>query len=92
MWKRPMFHRRPALHFTLFLLALAALLGVSLNLPQSASAAPVSNPPNFGPNVYIFNPSMSLSDIQATVNQIAAQQVPNEFGTQRYALLFARRS
>jgi len=88
MRKRPKFHRRPALHFTLFFLALVALLSVSLNFPQCASAAPVSNPPNFGPNVYIFNPSMSLSDIQATVNQIAAQQVPNEFGTQRYALLF----
>ena len=36
----------------------------------------------------IFDPSMSTSEIQATVDAIAAQQVSNEFGTQRYALLF----
>src|SRR5208282_5789440 len=43
---------------------------------------------NLGPNVYIFNPSMPLGDIQATVDSIATQQVSNQFGTQRYALLF----
>jgi hypothetical protein len=32
---------------------------------------------------------MPLSQIQSTVNAIASQQVPNQFGTQRYALLFA---
>ncbi|HEY3904404.1 MAG TPA: adenylyl cyclase [Streptosporangiaceae bacterium] len=31
---------------------------------------------------------MPQSQIQATVNAIATQQVPNQFGTQRYALLF----
>jgi hypothetical protein len=31
---------------------------------------------------------MPQSQIQATVDSIAAQQVPNQFGTQRYALLF----
>jgi hypothetical protein len=44
--------------------------------------------PNFGPNVYVFNPSMSLSAIQATVDAVATEQVSNQFGTQRYALLF----
>ncbi len=44
--------------------------------------------PNFGPNVYIFTPSMPQSQIQATVDSIASQQVGNQFGTQRYALLF----
>ncbi|HEY6540396.1 MAG TPA: malectin domain-containing carbohydrate-binding protein, partial [Ktedonobacteraceae bacterium] len=47
-----------------------------------------SSGPNFGPNVYIFNPSMPQSQIQSTVNTIANQQVSNQFGTQRYALLF----
>ncbi len=50
------------------------------------AAAPAQ--PNFGPNVYIFNPSMPQSQIQATVNAVANQQVSNQFGTQRYALLF----
>src|SRR3984893_2125838 len=43
---------------------------------------------NFGSNVYIFNPGMPQSQIQATVDAVASQQVSNEFGTQRYALLF----
>jgi hypothetical protein len=51
---------------------------------RSAAAAG----PNLGPNVYVFDPSMSTSQIQATVDAIAVQQVSNEFGTQRYALLF----
>jgi hypothetical protein len=44
--------------------------------------------PDFGPDVYVFTPSMPQSQIQATVNAIASQQVSNQFGTQRYALLF----
>jgi len=32
---------------------------------------------------------MSQSDIQAKVDAIASQQIPNQFGPQRYALLFA---
>src|SRR5580698_5359712 len=53
-------------------------------------AAPATPPgqPNFGPNVYVFTPSMPQSQIQATVDSIASQQVGNQFGTQRYALLF----
>ncbi len=44
--------------------------------------------PDFGANVVIFDPSMPTSQIQATVDAIANQQVSNQFGTQRYALLF----
>ncbi len=44
--------------------------------------------PNFGPDVYVFTPSMPQSQIQATVDAIASQQLSNQFGTQRYALLF----
>ncbi len=61
---------------------------------QAPAAAPVSpaahlaGEPSFGPNVYVFTPSMPQSQIQATVNSIASQQIPNQFGTQRYALLF----
>jgi hypothetical protein len=66
---------------------IAILFAASFALPQSTAAAS-SSQPNFGTNVYVFNPSMSLSDIQATVDSVATQQVPNQFGTQRYALLF----
>jgi hypothetical protein len=67
-------------------LALASCLLV----PAAALAAmPASSTqPNFGPNVYVFNPSMPLSQIQATVDAIANEQVTNQFGIQRYALLF----
>src|SRR3954451_18613949 len=63
------------------LLALTATGGATAL--RSAAAAP-----NFGPNVVIFDPSMSTGEIQARVDAIAAQQIPNQFGTQRYALLF----
>ena len=64
-----------------------ALVAALLAMPQSAIAStPMA--PNFGTNVYIFDPSMPLSQILSTVNSIAAQQVPNQFGPQRYALLF----
>src|SRR4051794_34453601 len=45
-------------------------------------------PPDLGPNVKVFDPSMPVSQIQAAADAIAAQQVSNQFGTQRYALLF----
>ena len=44
--------------------------------------------PQFGPNVHVFSASTPQSEIQATVNALAAQQVSNQFGPQRYALLF----
>src|SRR5438132_2725099 len=63
-----------------------AILALGL-LPSSASAAPPAKP-NLGPNVLTFGPGMAQSDIQAAVDAVAAQQVSNQFGTQRYALLF----
>jgi hypothetical protein len=69
----------------------AATITVStLGVGAAASANPDTTPghPYFGPNVMIFDPSMPLSEIQAAVDAIANQQVDNEMGTQRYALLF----
>ncbi len=43
---------------------------------------------DFGPNVIVFDPSMPTSEIQARVDAISKQQVPNQFGRQRAALLF----
>ena len=68
-------------------LALALVVLVSSATGGStASAAPPA--PAFGPNVTIFDPSMPVSQIQATVDAIYAQQVDAEMGTNRYALLF----
>jgi hypothetical protein len=62
-----------------------ALAIVALAYGGGAAAGSGSD---LGPNVIVFDPSMPTSEIQAKVDAIAAQQVSNEFGTQRYALLF----
>jgi hypothetical protein len=54
----------------------------------SASCPAQSNTPNFGPNVDIFDPSMSSASIQSTLDSVFNTQKLNQFGTQRYALLF----
>ncbi|MDQ1547984.1 MAG: hypothetical protein QOH69_2888, partial [Actinomycetota bacterium] len=65
-----------------------AALGV-LASTQSAFATPVpSTAVDLGPNVIVFTPDMATADIQAKVDSIYTQQVDNEMGTQRYALLF----
>ena len=66
-------------------------LGLSLLLlvlvgGGGATAAPAAEP--FGPNVVVFDPSMPVAQIQATIDAIHARQVDAEMGTARYALLF----
>ncbi|HKV87276.1 MAG TPA: adenylyl cyclase [Candidatus Dormibacteraeota bacterium] len=70
---------------------LAAGIGSALVVAAAAVLVPATataSATDLGPNVYIFNPSMPLSQIQAAVDAVSGQQVHNEFGTQRYALLF----
>jgi hypothetical protein len=44
--------------------------------------------PEFGPNVFIFSPSMPSSAIQHRIDEVYATQQHNEFGEQRTALMF----
>ncbi len=90
------FLQSPVRRFALLALVAATII-VAVSVPAAirrpattALAAPSasSSQPNFGQSVYIFNPTMSQSDIQSTVDAVANQQVSNQFGTQRYALLF----
>ena len=76
--------------FASALVALACLAsGIGgINPALAAPPAPAPGQPDFGPSVYVFNPGMPQSQIQATVDAISAQQLNNEFGTQRYALFF----
>jgi hypothetical protein len=67
-------------------LALAMACAIGAVLPASAPA--FGGGPNFGPNVVVINPSMSQTAIQSELDAISAQQVPNQFGPQRYAILF----
>jgi hypothetical protein len=67
----------------------SALLVVGL-LFAGGIGAPLVNGavPDLGPNVIVFDPSMPIADIQATVDAIHAQQVDAEMSTNRYAFLF----
>ncbi len=63
-----------------------ALLVVAVG--AAAASPPAAGAPDLGPNVIVFDPTMPTSQIQATIDGITAQQVDNEFGAQRYTLLF----
>ena len=73
-------------------LAVVALTGavVAALLPAGvAVAAPApSAVPDLGPNVRVFDPGMPSAQIEAEVAAIAARQVDNHFGPERYSLLF----
>ena len=56
-------------------------------------AAPPAAPPgsgsvDLGPDVKVFDPSMPTAQIRAVVDAVYEQQVDNEMGSQRFALLF----
>ncbi len=72
------------------ILVAGTLIAVACATATTASAnlAAASTQTGLGSNVLIFRPTMPQSQIQAAVDAVAAQQVPNQFGTQRYALLF----
>ncbi|MFF3856440.1 discoidin domain-containing protein [Micromonospora sp. NPDC002575] len=59
---------------------------------ESGGADPVepTDPrnPNFGPNTFVFDPSTPTATIQSRLNTLFTQQETNQFGPQRYAVLF----
>jgi hypothetical protein len=67
--------------------SLAIPLAVASVMTTAGVAAAVT-PPNFGPNMVIIDPSMSTAQIQATVDAISTQQIPDSFGTGRYEIAF----
>ncbi|KUJ19626.1 uncharacterized protein LY89DRAFT_730889 [Mollisia scopiformis] len=48
----------------------------------------MANKTIFGPNVFVFDPTMGAGDIQEQATRIFKEMEANEFGQQRYALLF----
>jgi len=49
----------------------------------------VTNPvPNFGANVLIFDPSMSMASIQIQLSSVYSQQQESQFGSGRFAYFF----
>jgi hypothetical protein len=70
--------------------ASAATAGTTASVSSSPSMCPGANVAAFGPNVCVFNDTMSQTAIQDDLNSIASQQVPvaSQFDSQRYAILF----
>lgn len=70
--------------------ATALTLGLSGAVAATAAPAPVvsGTDPDFGPNVKIFDSSMSAATIQAQTDAIFALQDFNEMGPERYSLYF----
>src|SRR3954471_16142621 len=67
-------------------IVLAAVVALLASFAVAATASAAE--PDLGPNVLVFDPSMPTSQIQAAVDAVATQQIPNQFGTARYALMF----
>ncbi len=69
-----------------------SLWEVVVHTGTSASPTPSTSPlpggGDLGPNVFVFDPSMSSASIQSRLDSVFAQQERNQFGDQRYALLF----
>jgi hypothetical protein len=79
-------HRPNKVAATLVGAVLAA--AVSLTGTAAAAAQAGDDSPDLGVNVTIFDPSMPVSEIQATLDATHAAQVDNEMGTDRFAYLF----
>jgi hypothetical protein len=78
--------RRPRLQIARTLTLTLALAAALLTGNTAAAAAP--DAVDLGPNVTVFDPSMPVSAIQATLDAAHAAQVNNEMGTARHAYLF----
>ena len=63
--------------------------GFSVSSASGAAAPPTGgNLGSLGANVYVFSPGEAQSTIQADINTLYNAQVTNQFGSQRYTLLF----
>jgi hypothetical protein len=68
--------------------AVGVALAVAVGVPGTSAAGAQAGPPDLGPNVTVFDPSMPVSEIQAVLDATHAAQVDNEMGTERFAFLF----
>ncbi|RKP57302.1 fibronectin type III domain-containing protein [Cohnella endophytica] len=70
--------------------ALAIAFSLIAVTPNLAAAATIgdANTTIFGPNVYVFDPTMPAADIQNITNSVFASMESAEFSSQRTALLF----
>ncbi|WNG49230.1 fibronectin type III domain-containing protein [Archangium minus] len=66
----------------------ASLCSLAPNVSQAATPISEANTTLFGPRVYVFDPTMSASDIGNVATSIFSRLESNEFSSERYALLF----
>jgi hypothetical protein len=70
-------------------LLLVASQGLSISAPLSdAPRSEQHAVPDFGPNVLVFDSSMTATTIQSRLDTVFSRQERNQFGSDRYALLF----
>ncbi|RKE17460.1 hypothetical protein [Streptomyces sp. TLI_171] len=73
-------------------LGLAAVAATALVAALTAPSAQAATPPpaggSLGDRVVVLDPSMPKAEIQARLDAIARAQAGNEFGSDRYAILF----
>jgi hypothetical protein len=62
--------------------------GTTPTTPTSPTGPPVTPGGDLGPNVVVFDPSQGAAAINSRLAQIFSQQETNQFGTQRYQILF----
>ncbi|MEU4826831.1 discoidin domain-containing protein [Actinomadura sp. NPDC023710] len=63
-----------------------SLFGMAVHTGSGGGTLPGGG--DLGPNVLVFDPSMSTSDVQGRLDAVFREQESNQFGTARYALLF----
>ncbi len=81
--------RSRVLRLTSVLVVVACAVGLAAaGAATAAVRRSAGSAPNLGANVIVLDPTMPQATIQSTLDAISTQQVPNQFGTQRYAILF----
>jgi hypothetical protein len=84
---RPGMSRRRLLTLTASAASLAATGVISGAELAAADARSDSVEPDFGPNVFIYDATTPAATIQARFDELFTQQVANEMGTNRFAVL-----
>ncbi|AGZ41782.1 hypothetical protein [Actinoplanes friuliensis] len=84
----PRTYRRHLARTLAVVLAVTTIGTVTSTAAEAAPRPGTTSGANLGANVTVFDPSMPVSQIQATLDATNARQVDNEMGTERYAFLF----
>lgn len=91
MFSNPLLQRLPSrnrLRFTLPTLILFFFMNLTYAEPETIPQTTSAGTPDFGPNVLLFDPSSDPAAIKAQCDAIYARQERNQFGSERYAVLF----